>query len=187
LEVAVLERNAQKRLSKHPRGHRVPIFLDVENFGATPKEQIPFVVAVLAQLSGDSEQSAKNWANQKPQAINRNNFESVLAKIRPKLAFAVANKLHGAQPGDQFAVNLEFESTQDFEPTGVARKIPALNRKLILRQRLRELQSLLITDKNFRSELDRLFRQEGSRKQMLEAISGLLNAKPAQGSPQTTP
>ena len=180
----MLERNAQKRLSRHPRGHRVPIFLDVEDHGGTPKEQIPFVVAVLAQLSGESKRSPKAWSEQQAQEINRNTFEKVLAKIRPKLSFEVTSKLSGAKPGDILPVNLEFKSTQDFEPVGVARQVPALEKKIVLRQRLRELLSLLMTDLDLRSELETLFRQEGSRKQMLDAISGLLNAEATQERPK---
>ena len=183
----MLERNAQKRLSRHPRGHRVPIFLDVEDAGGTPKEQIPFVVAVLAELSPDSEGSTRNWSGQKAQEINRNNFESVLAKIKPRLIFEVESKLRGAAEGDKLPVELNFKSTQDFEPAGVAVQISPLKRKLLLRQRLRELQSLLITDEQLRRELNKLFRQEGSRKQMMDAISGLLDAKAAQEPPQAIP
>ena len=171
------ERNAQERLSRHPRGHRVPIFLDVEDFGEAPREQIPFIVAVLAQLSGDSEKSPEEWAKQKPQEINRNNFERVLAKIRPKLSLSVASKLRGSKPGDRLGVNLEFKNTQDFEPAGVASQVGALRQKLFLRQRFRELLSLLKTDSDFRRELKRVFREKDSRKQILEAISGLRDAE----------
>lgn len=180
----MLERDAQKRLSRHPRGHRVPIFLDVDDKGGTPKEQIPFVVAILAELSGDAPKAANKWAQEVGQEINRNNFEAVLAKIHPQLSFSVKSKLSNSKENDTLPVNLTFKNSHDFEPTGIAENVGPLRARLALRQRLRELLGQLRTDPELRKELQRVIQSQESRKQISSAVAGLLNAAPvAQDNP----
>lgn len=131
----------QKKLSR-VRPPRVHITYDVETGDAIEKRDIPFVVGVMADLSGQPEQPLPALKDRNFTNIDKDTFDNVLNKVNPRLAFKVDNKL--SQDDSRLGVELRFKSMADFEPAAVAKQVPALRKLLELRNALHNLQSSLI-------------------------------------------
>lgn len=121
------------------RRPRVQITYDVETNGAMQKVELPFVVGVLADLSGQPKEALKPLKERKFAAIDRDNFDEVMQKAAPRLALKVQNRLTGED--NKLAVELNFKSFEDFEPARVAEQIGPLRELLAMRSRLTELLS----------------------------------------------
>jgi len=124
------------------RPPRVHLTYDVEIGGATEKREIPFVVGVMADLSGQPEAPLPPLKERKFVAIDKDHFDDVLGSINPRLAFKVENRL--TEDDNQLGVELRFNSMADFEPTAVARQVPALRKLLEIRTALHNLRSSLV-------------------------------------------
>jgi type VI secretion system protein ImpB len=122
------------------RRPRVQITYDVETNGAMQKVELPFVVGVLADLSGYPKDALKPLKDRKATFIDRDNFNDVLAKATPRVAMRVANKLTD-EKDKLLPVELNFKSMDDFEPAKVAEQIPVLKELLDMRHRLTQLLS----------------------------------------------
>ena len=127
--------SSQKFIGRN-RCPRVQIEYDVELYGAEKKIQLPFVMGVLADLSGKPSEALPPVADRKFLDIDVDNFDSRMKAIRPRAAFQVPNTLTGE---GNLSVELTFESMDDFSPAAVARKVDALNRLLEARQQLANL------------------------------------------------
>jgi type VI secretion system protein ImpB len=121
------------------RRPRVQITYDVETNGAMQKIELPFVVGVLADLSGKPKEPLKSLKDRKVVQIDRDNFNDVLAKATPRVALKVDNKL--TDENTKLAVELNFKHMDDFEPTKVAQQVGPLRELLEMRQRLSQLLS----------------------------------------------
>ncbi|CAN5802969.1 type VI secretion system contractile sheath small subunit [soil metagenome] len=123
------------------RRPRVHLTYDVEVGGAIQQKELPFVVGVLADLSGKPEEPLPKLKSSERSfvEIDRDNFNKVLGGIKPRLAFQVDNELQ--QDGSKFNVELRFSHMDDFEPEAVARQIEPLRKLLEARQRLDSLVS----------------------------------------------
>lgn len=121
------------------RRPRVQLTYDVETGGAMEKKELPFVVGVLADLSGQPKQPLRPLKKRKFVNIDRDNFNDVLARSTPRLAMKVPNRL--TDEDTNLAVELNFKSIDDFEPTNVAAQIGPLKELLDLREKLTELLS----------------------------------------------
>ena len=120
------------------RRPRVQITYDVETGGAQESKELPFVVGVMADLSGQPKEANKPLKERKFTPIDRDNFNSVLEKSAPRVAVQVPNKLTDAK--DQMLnAEVTFKSMDDFEPAAVARQIPALKSLLEMRDQLNQL------------------------------------------------
>jgi len=119
------------------RRPRVQITYDVETNGAMQKVELPFVVGVLADLSGKPKEALKPLKDRKVVTIDRDNFNDVLAKATPRVAMKVDNKL--TDDNSKLAVELNFKHMDDFEPARVAEQVPALRELLEMRQKLTQL------------------------------------------------
>jgi type VI secretion system protein ImpB len=131
----------QKKLSR-VRPPRVHITYDVETGGAIEKREIPFVVGVLSDLSGQPEKPLPAIKERKFVEIDKDNFDRVLSQVNPRLAFKVDNRL--SEDDTRLGVELRFQSMADFEPAAVARQVPALRKLLELRNALHNLRTSLI-------------------------------------------
>jgi type VI secretion system protein ImpB len=121
------------------RRPRVQITYDVETNGAMQKIEMPFVVGVMADLSGQPKEALRPMKERKFTNIDRDNFNDVLGKSAPRLAMKVDDKLTG---GDgKLAVELNFKSIDDFDPARVAQQVGPLRELLDMRQRLVHLMS----------------------------------------------
>ncbi len=140
----------QKKLSG-VRPPRVHITYDVETNGAIEKRDIPFVVGVMADLSGQPEQPLPPVGDRNFVQIDKGSFDKVLGAINPRLAFKVNNKL--SEDDSRLGVELRFKSMADFEPAAVAKQIPALRKLLEARSALYNLQTSLIGNDKLESLL----------------------------------
>src|SRR5262245_38688637 len=121
------------------RRPRVQISYDVETGGAMQKVELPFVVGVLADLSGQPSKSMGPLKDRKVVQIDRDNFDNVLNKAAPRLAMKVDNKI--TDDGTRLAVELNFKKFEDFEPAKVAEQVGPMRELLEMRRRLSELMS----------------------------------------------
>jgi len=131
----VAKESSQKFIARN-RAPRVQIEYDVEVYGAEKKVQLPFVMGVLADLSGKPAEALPPVADRKFLEIDVDNFDSRMKGIKPRVAFAVPNTLTGE---GNLNVELTFDSMEDFTPAAVARKVDALNKLLETRQQLSNL------------------------------------------------
>lgn len=121
------------------RRPRVHITYEVETEGAQVVRELPFVVGVLGDFSGDPTQPLRPLADRKFIQIDRDNFNEVMTRLTPGLDLIVPNKL--TDDGTEIAVNLRFNAIEDFEPGRVLEQIPALKALLETRNKLRDLMS----------------------------------------------
>jgi type VI secretion system protein ImpB len=131
--------SGQKFIARN-RAPRVQIEYDVEIYGAEKKIQIPFVMGVLADLSGKPVDPLPDVADRKFLEIDIDNFDSRMKAMKPRAAFVVPNTLTGE---GSLPVDITFESMDDFSPAAVARKVDALNKLLEARTQLHNLLSYM--------------------------------------------
>ncbi|HUC68966.1 MAG TPA: type VI secretion system contractile sheath small subunit [Stellaceae bacterium] len=124
------------------RPPRVQITYDVEIGTAIEKKELPFIVGILADLSGKPAEALPPVKDRKFVEIDRDNFNDVLAAIEPRLAFRVPNKLV-KDSKDQLNIELTFKNMDDFGPVEIINQIPALKKLFDGRQRLRDLLTKL--------------------------------------------
>jgi type VI secretion system protein ImpB len=146
------------------RSPRVHITYDVEVGDAIEMKEIPFVVGVLADLSGKPDEPLPKVKDRKFVEIDRDNFNQVLAGMKPRLAYRVDNKL--TDDDSQMAVELRFSSLDDFHPEQVAQQVPPLRKLVEARQRLSDLLAKL--DGN--DKLDELLQEVLANTDSLEAL-----------------
>lgn len=125
------------------RSPRVQITYDVEIGGAIELKELPFVVGVLGDFTGQPEQPLPKLKERKFVEVNPDNFDSVLEGMKPHLAFSVENKLSDEPEAANLKVDLKFKSMDDFEPENVARQVKPLKELLDLRTRLSDLRGSL--------------------------------------------
>jgi type VI secretion system protein ImpB len=130
----------QKKIGR-VRPPRVQITYDVETGGAIEKKELPFVVGVLADLSGQPDKPLPAIKDRKFVEIDRDNFDQVLAKMAPRLAFKVDNKL--SDDDTKIGCEIKFSSMEDFEPQNVVEQIEPLRKLIELRRKLSNLRSSL--------------------------------------------
>ncbi len=127
--------SSQKFIARN-RAPRVQIEYDVELYGAEKKVQLPFVMGVLSDLAGKSEEPLAPVADRKFLEIDVDNFDSRMKAMKPRVAFQVPNTLTGE---GNLNVEITFDSMDDFSPAAVARKVDSLNKLLQARQQLSNL------------------------------------------------
>ena len=146
------------------RSPRVQITYDVEVGDAIEMKEIPFVVGVLADLSGKPEEALPKLKERKLVEIDRDNFSKVLEGMKPRLAYRVDNKL--SDDDSSIAVELKFKSLEDFHPEQVAKQIDPL-RKLV---EAREKLSGLLNKLDGNDKLDELLQDVISSTDSLEKL-----------------
>ena len=127
--------SSQKFIARN-RAPRVQIEYDVELYGAEKKIQLPFVMGVLSDLSGKPSEPLPPVADRKFLEVDVDNFDSRMKSMKPRTAFQVPNTLTGE---GNVAVDITFESMDDFSPAAVAKKVDALAKLLEARQQLSNL------------------------------------------------
>lgn len=127
--------SSQKFIARN-RAPRVQIEYDVELYGAQKKVQVPFVMGVMADLTGDAKDPLPPVDDRKYLAIDIDNFDERMKSMKPRVAFSVPNTLTGE---GNLSVDITFESMEDFSPAAVARKVDALSKLLEARSQLSNL------------------------------------------------
>lgn len=132
--------STQKRLQK-VRPPRVQLTYDVEKGDAIEQKEIPFVVGVLGDFSGQTEQPLPRIKDRKFVSVDMDNFDEVMEGMAPRTSFRVANKL--GDEGGEFAVELKFRSIDDFRPEAVVEQVEPLRKLLEARSKLADLRNKL--------------------------------------------
>ena len=127
--------SSQKFIARN-RAPRVQIEYDVELYGAEKKVQLPFVMGVLSDLSGKPSEPLPPVAERKFLEVDVDNFDARMKAMKPRVAFQVPNTLTGE---GNLAVDITFESLDDFSPAAVAQKVDGLKQLLDARQQLANL------------------------------------------------
>ena len=153
---------------KRVRKPRVHITYEVETEGAELQRELPFIVGVLGDFSGDPTQPLRPLTERKFIQIDRDNFDEVMARLTPGLNLRVNNTL--SEEGGEMAVSLKFNAMEDFEPARVAEQVPALKALLETRNKLRDLMSKADRSEELEALLEQVLRNEGE----LKTLSGQL-------------
>ena len=132
------------------------ITYDVEIGGAEVKKELPFVLGVMADLSGhvDPDQPLKPMEERDFVQINRDNFDKVMRGMKPRLAMSVENALQ--EDGSKLGIELKFKSIEDFEPENVINQVEPLRKLLELRRRLSDLKTKVISNDRFDNLLQQI-------------------------------
>src|ERR1035441_4695863 len=174
--MAMAKQSTQHKLDR-VRPPRVHVTYDVEVGDAIELKELPFVMGVLGDFTGQPEGPLPKLKDRKFVEVNPDNFDSVLEGMKPHLAFSVENKLSEDPEAGQLKVDLRFKSLEDFEPEQVARQVKPLKDLLDLRTRLNDLKGTLQTnDKLDEALLDAVSKTDKLDKLKSEVGKGEPNA-----------
>ena len=153
------------------RPPRVHVTYDVEVGDAIELKELPFVMGVLGDFTGQPAEPLARLRDRKFVEVNPDNFDSVLEGMKPHLSFAVENKMSDEPDAPQLKVDLHFKSMDDFEPENVARQVKPLKELLDLRTKLSDLrgslqgndklEELLLDAVGDKNKLDKLKKEMG--------------------------
>ena len=146
------------------RKPRVHITYDVETNGAAVARELPFVVGVMGDFSGNPTTPLKSIKDRKFVQIDRDNFNDVMAKMTPELHFKVDNTLAG--DGSQMAVDLKFNAMEDFDPAKVVNQVDPLKKLLETRNKLNDLMSKVDRSEELEGILEKVLQNEDDLKKL---------------------
>lgn len=158
------------------RKPRVHITYDVETEGAMVKKELPFVVGVMGDFSGNNNTDLKPLKDRRFIQIDRDNFDDVMRRMSPKLAMKVANKL--TDDDSEMAVELEFNQMEDFEPEAIVNQVEPLRELMETRNKLRDL----MTKVDRSEELEELLERVLSNSEELNSLNSELGTKDGEDS-----
>jgi type VI secretion system protein ImpB len=154
---------------KRVRKPRVHITYDVETEGALQKQELPFIVGVMGDFSGDPTKKLEPLAKRKFTEINRDNFSQVMKNMNVGLEIAVPNTMV-EEEGKEMKVNLKFESMDDFEPAAIASQVEPLRKLLATRERLRDLMAKVDRSEDLEGLLDQVLTDQAALKKITEEL-----------------
>ncbi len=155
---------------KRVRKPRVHITYDVETNGAVQEKEIPFVMGVMGDYSGDNTENKKALKDRKFSQIDRDNFNEVMNNVSPQLNMKVENTLEG--DGSEMSVNLDFKNMEDFEPQNIVEKVDPLKKLMETRNKLRDL----LTKADRSDDLEALLEEVLSSTDALARLKGELGS-----------
>lgn len=161
---------------KRVRKPRVHITYDVETEGAVEQKELPFVVGVLGDFSGDPTQELKPMRDRNFVQIDRDNFDDVMQRMTPGLNLRVENTLK--DDGSEMPVALQFNSMEDFEPSKVAAQVEPLSKLLETREKLKEL----LTKVDLSPDYEEVLQQILENTENLEQVAGDLGVEADAGT-----
>jgi type VI secretion system protein ImpB len=153
---------------KRVRKPRVHITYEVETEGAVVEKELPFVVGVVGDFSGNPTEKLKPLKDRKFIQIDRDNFNDVMKRMTPGLNMRVENTLKG--DGSEMAVQLDFNSIDDFEPANVAKKIEPLRKLLETRDKLRDLATKVDRSEDLEEVLEKVLQNTDDLKKLSEEL-----------------
>lgn len=154
---------------KRQRPARVNITYEVETGGAMLKRELPFIMGVMADLSGDGADDLPDVEDRKFVEIKPDNFDKVLRGMSPRLQFAVDNKLE-PDSEDKIGVELTFESFDDFSPERVAEQVDPLKKLLEKRRDLADLKGKLATNRKLNKKLQEALGDDAQKDQLKDEL-----------------
>jgi len=146
------------------RKPRVHITYQVETEGAVVEKELPFVVGVLGDFSGNPTEPLKPLKDRKFVQIDRDNFNDVMARMTPGLNLKVENTL--ANDGSEMAVQLKFKGIDDFEPGNVVRQVEPLKKLLETREKLRDILTKVDRSEDLETLLERVLQNTEELKKL---------------------
>jgi type VI secretion system protein ImpB len=152
------------------RKPRVHITYQVETEGAEIEKELPFVVGVLGDFSGNPTEPLKPLKDRKFIQIDRDNFNDVMARMTPGLNLKVENTLKG--DGSEMAVQLKFSSMDDFEPGKVVQQVEPLRQLQQTRDKLRDLLTKVDRSEDLEGMLERVLQNADQLKQLQADLGG---------------
>ncbi|MDR2031162.1 MAG: type VI secretion system contractile sheath small subunit [Azoarcus sp.] len=161
--MATSKKNTQHKLDR-VRPPRVQITYDVEIGDAIETKEIPFVLGVLGDYSGQPKEPLPKLKERKFVQIDRDNFDDVLKGMAPRLAMRVPNKLK--DDDSLLSVELNFDRLEDFEPQNVVGQVPPLRKLLDARQKLSDLRNKMIGNDTLNDLLDEIVRDADKLQQI---------------------
>jgi type VI secretion system protein ImpB len=154
------------------RKPRVHITYEVETEGAAVVKELPFVVGVMGDFSGNPTEPLKPLKDRKFVSIDRDSFDEVMKRMTPGVEMKVENTL--AADGSEMAVKLKFSSIEDFEPAKIVEQVEPLRKLLDTRNRLRELLSAVDRADGLEGELEKLLQDA----EQVKKLAGELGVQP---------
>ncbi len=150
------------------RKPRVHIKYEVETEGAAIEKELPFVAGVMGDFSGDPTTKLPELRDRKFVQIDRDNFNRIMERMAPGLNLRVNNTL--TEEGGEMAVNLKFNSMDDFDPAKVIDQVPALKNLMDARNKLRDLLAKADRSEDLEAMLEKILGDEASLKKLAEEI-----------------
>ena len=160
---------------KRVRKPRVHITYDVETNGAVAEKEIPFVMGVMGDYSGDNTENKKPLKDRKFSSIDRDNINEVMSNIAPQVNMKVNNTIEGDD--SEMSVNLSFKNMEDFEPHKIIEQVEPLKKLLETRNKLRDL----LTKADRSEKLEEILEQVLSNTAALAALTGELGVDKDKG------
>ncbi|HEX9961012.1 MAG TPA: type VI secretion system contractile sheath small subunit [Pyrinomonadaceae bacterium] len=152
------------------RPPRVNITYDVELGGAIQLKELPFVIGVMGDFVGKPEEPLPSLKQRKFVEVDPDNFNQVMAGMKPRLAYSVDNKLQG--DGSKLGVELKFNSIEDFEPDSIVQQVDPLRKLVEARQKLADLRSKMDGNEKLESILEDVISNADKQKQLSDALGG---------------
>ena len=162
------------------RPPRVQITYDVETGDAIEKRELPMVVGVLADLSGQPATPLPKLKERRFVEIDRDNFDEIMGKIRPRLDLSVADTAKGE---GNLRIELNFEKFADFHPESLVEQVPRLSKLLEARHQLRDLLAKLDGNDELDSILERIVRSTEELKAVKSEAQAGGSVEPAEPAP----
>jgi type VI secretion system protein ImpB len=150
------------------RPPRVQITYDVEVGGAIELKELPFVVGVMGDFTGKPEDPMAPLKQRKFVEIDPDNFNQVMAGMKPRLAFTTQNKMQ--EDGSKIGVELKFNNIEDFEPDNVVQQVDPLRKLVEARQKLSDLQSKMDGNEKLESMLEDIIANADKQKAISDEI-----------------
>ncbi|KAB8031904.1 type VI secretion system contractile sheath small subunit [Fluviispira multicolorata] len=168
-----MSRSTQHKISGY-KPPRVQITYDLEVNGNPKEQDLPFVIGVMANFSGHLHQKTKKLKNEKFLSVNKENFNSVVQSISPKLKIKVLDKVKN--DGGSKQVELNFKSIEDFNPGKIAEKVDSLRTLLETRRKLIELQTSVDCNDKLEETLIQFLKAPEALKQITSTQTSEANA-----------
>ena len=150
------------------RPPRVNITYDVEVGGAIELKELPFVVGVMGDFVGKPEEPLPALKNRKFVEIDPDNFNQVLAGMKPRLAYTVENKMQ--DDGSKMGVELKFNNIEDFEPDNVVQQVEPLRKLVEARQKLSDLRAKIDGNDKLESMLEDIISNADKQKELSDTL-----------------
>ncbi|QIT55978.1 type VI secretion system contractile sheath small subunit [Aquisalimonas sp. 2447] len=150
------------------RKPRVHLSYEVETEGAVVEKELPFIVGVMGDFSGDPTEPLKPLKDRRFVQIDRDNFNQVLASMTPGLQLKVDNRIQ--DDGSEFAVDLKFESMDDFEPGAVVQQVEPLRKLMETRNRLRDLSTKADRSEELEEIIERVLTNKADLDELADAV-----------------
>lgn len=169
--------STQKKLERI-RPPRVSISYEVETGGAIEKKELPFLMGILGDFTGQPTEPLARLKERKFVEVTPENFDDVLASMKPHLAFSVENKLSEDADAAKLKIDLNFRSMDDFAPDAIARQVKPLRELLELRTQLADLRGSLQTNE----KLDEVLQATLGDAEKMNRLRGELGLKEGEGN-----